>query len=181
MVGPFAQYTHSGTSGCSVTGGYAYTGTIYPNFANKYFFADYCLGRISYLNTTTGVITHSPNISGTSGIRSFGEDINGELYFTNGSVIYRLIDSSFSTSEFENAGFSMYPNPAKNTFTIKSTTANLATNVKMYDLSGKLLLTQSLENAPENAISIESLSKGIYMVTVETSNGTSHTSKLIVE
>jgi Secretion system C-terminal sorting domain len=51
----------------------------------------------------------------------------------------------------------------------------------MHDLTGKLLLTQSLENAPENNISITSLSKGIYMVTVETTNGTSHTSKLMVE
>jgi glucose/arabinose dehydrogenase len=181
MVSAFAQYTHSATGGCSVTGGYAYTGTTYPNFANKYFFADYCLNRISYVNTTTGVITHSPNLTGTSGIRSFGEDINGELYFTNGSTMYRLIDSSFSTSEFADAGFSMSPNPAKNTFTIKSSTTNFATSVQMHDLTGKLLLTQSLENAPENNISIASLSKGIYMVTVETTNGTSHTSKLVVE
>ena len=75
----------------------------------------------------------------------------------------------------------MSPNPAKNTFTIKSSTTNFATSVQMHDLTGKLLLTQSLENAPENNISIASLSKGIYMVTVETTNGTSHTSKLVVE
>ena len=39
-VAPNAQYTH--TAGrCSITGGYYYTGSTYPNFQNKYFFADY--------------------------------------------------------------------------------------------------------------------------------------------
>ena len=37
MTMPFAEYTHAATSGCSITGGYFYTGTTYPNFANKYF------------------------------------------------------------------------------------------------------------------------------------------------
>ena len=41
MTFPFAQYARSGGA-CSVTGGYFYTGSTYPNFQNKYFFTDYC-------------------------------------------------------------------------------------------------------------------------------------------
>ncbi|MDP5027802.1 MAG: PQQ-dependent sugar dehydrogenase, partial [Flavobacterium sp.] len=41
MTFPFTQYARSGGA-CSVTGGYFYTGSMYPNFQNKYFFTDYC-------------------------------------------------------------------------------------------------------------------------------------------
>lgn len=55
MTYPFAQYSRSGGA-CSVTGGYFYTGTTYPNFQNKYFFTDYCDDKIRTVNSA-GVIT----------------------------------------------------------------------------------------------------------------------------
>lgn len=181
MTMPLAEYTHSGTGGCSITGGYVYTGTIYPNFLNKYFFADYCLNRIGYANTTTGAITYTPNFTGNNNFTSFGEDSSGELYITSGSIIYKIIDASMNTTEFEKNGFSLYPNPANDTFSIKSSTAILATNVEVHDLSGKLLLTKKLENLQENTIAIASLSSGIYLVSIETSNGKNYNTKLVVE
>ena len=32
--------------GCSVTGGYVYRGSNFPNFVGHYFFGDYCTGKI---------------------------------------------------------------------------------------------------------------------------------------
>jgi ferredoxin len=49
------------------------------------------------------------------------------------------------------------------------------------NLTGKLLLTKKLENNPENTIATTSLSKGMYLVSLETKNGTSYTTKLIIE
>lgn len=73
-------------------------------------------------------------------------------------------------SEFLNEKFTVYPNPATNVVNF-STTDNLAvTNVKIYDVSGKLLKTIStIEN---NAINIESLATGTYLLHLKTNIGT---------
>lgn len=180
MTFPFAQYSRSGGA-CSVTGGYFYTGTLYPNFQNKYFFTDYCDDKIRMVNST-GVITTTTAFSGNNFV-TFGEDVNGELYIAgiSSGTIFRLQDASFGTLDFEKSGFSLYPNPAKEFFTVKSSDENLATKIDLFDLTGKLLLTKKLENSPENTIATTSLSKGMYLVTLETKNGTSYTTKLIIE
>lgn len=177
MTFPVAQYLHS-SGGCSITGGYVYSGTVYPNFANKYFYSDYCDNKIRTLDTSNNVTTTS---SFTGNFVAFGEDSSGELYvagITNG-VIYKIIDSSLSNSEFEKKGFALYPNPTKEFFTIKSPIDVTISNVTLYDLSGKLLLEQKSVNA--QPISIGSITSGMYIVTVETSNGEKFNSKLIVE
>jgi len=96
-------------------------------------------------------------------------------------TIYKVIDSSLSSSDFENNGFTIFPNPAKELFTIKSSTANLVTKTSIFDISGKLLFTKELSNNSENTIETTFLAKGIYLVSVETSNGTNYSTKLIVE
>lgn len=177
---PVAQYQHS-SGGCSITGGYFYTGTMYPNFQNKYFFADYCQNRIGYVNSSN-TITYSATFGGSNNFTTFGEDLNGELYVASaGGTIYKVIDSSLSNSEFENNGFSLYPNPANDSFFIKSSASLLATNIEITDLSGKLLLSKKLENTQENAITISNLSSGIYLVAIEASNGASYITKLVVQ
>lgn len=180
MTFPFVQYARSGGA-CSVTGGYVYTGSAYPNFQNNYFFTDYCDNKIRMVNNA-GVITTSTAFSGNNFV-TFGEDINGELYIagiTSGTV-YKIIDSSLSNSDFENNGFSLFPNPAKESFIIKSSIANLATKLDVFDLTGKLLFTKELINTPENTIITTSLSKGIYLVSIETTNGTNYSTKLVIE
>ena len=180
MTFPFTQYSRSGGA-CSITGGYFYTGTTYPNFQNKYFFTDYCDDKIRTANSA-GVITSTASFADNNFV-TFGEDINGELYvagITSGTV-FKIIDSSLNTSEFEKNGYSLFPNPAKNHFTIKSNLDNLATQLDVFDLSGKLLISKKLTNNPENTIDTTSLSKGIYLLTIATSNGTSYNDKLIVE
>lgn len=180
MTFPFAQYARSGGA-CSVTGGYFYTGTTYPNFQNKYFFTDYCDDKIRMVNSA-GVITTTASFSGNNFV-TFGEDMNGELYIAgiSSGTIYKIVDSSLSSSDFENNGFSLYPNPAKESLTIKSSTSNLATKIDVIDLTGKLLFTKEISANPENTIATTALSKGIYLISVETTNGTNYTTKLIVE
>lgn len=180
MTFPFTQYSRSGGA-CSVTGGYFYTGTTYPNFQNKYFFSDYCDDKIRTVNSA-GVITATTSFAGNN-FATFGQDVNGELYVAgiSSGTVFKIIDSSLANSEFEKNGFSAYPNPAKESFTIKSATENLASKIDLFDLTGKLLLTKKLENNPENTISTSSLSKGIYLISLETINGTSYNTKLIVE
>ena len=180
MVFPFAQYTHA-SGGCSITGGYFYTGTTYPNFQNKYFYTDYCDDKIRTVNSA-GVVTTTSAFSGNNFV-TFGQDSNGELYIAgiSSGIVYKIIDSSLSNSEFTKNGFSIYPNPAKTSFTIKSNPDNLATQVELFDLAGKLLISKKLEVVTENSITTNSLSKGIYLIAIATTNGSNYNTKLIIE
>ncbi|WP_353084547.1 PQQ-dependent sugar dehydrogenase [Flavobacterium sp.] len=180
MTFPFTEYSRSGGA-CSVTGGYVYTGTLYPNFQNKYFFTDYCDDKIRMVNSA-GTITMTTAFSGNN-FATFGEDFAGELYVAgiSSGIIFKIQDASSATSDFEKNEFSLFPNPAKNSISIKLSNDNLATKITIFDLTGKLILSQKLENNPENTISISSITKGIYMVSVETENGISYSKKLIIE
>ena len=179
-VAPFAQYTHAATSGCSITGGYFYTGSTYPNFANKYFFADYCNNKIGTINTA-GVITWTAALTG-GGFTTFGEDINGQLYIASGNgTIYKIIDSSLAVNNFNKNGLSFYPNPAKTEIFIKNTTDITLSKVKIFDLTGKLVLTKAIDNNDAPSVNITSLSSGMYLISVEDVTGNQYQSKLIVE
>ncbi len=178
MTMPITQYTHSATGGCSVTGGYVYTGSLYPNLQNKYVFADYCTGEIGIIGST-GTISWNFNFSGT--VPSFGEDKDGELYLSSGTVIYKIVDTSLTISEFEKVGFSAFPNPSKGTFVVKSSSGITANTIEIFDLSGKLLLTVDNLHNNENSISTQNLARGIYVLSVKGSNGEKYSSKLIIE
>ena len=85
------MYSHS-TGGCSVTGGYVYRGAALPSARGRYFFGDYCSGKIwsGKLSgrSLTGV-TQVGHLGG--GLSSFGEDSAGELYATTlDGKVYKL-------------------------------------------------------------------------------------------
>ncbi len=91
LVFPIATYSHA-EGACSVTGGYVYRGTSVPSVRGRYFYGDYCNGRVWSLHVSGGKATgrrqerfNVPQLS------SFGEDARGELYATslNGTV-YRF-------------------------------------------------------------------------------------------
>jgi hypothetical protein len=179
MTFPVTQYDHS--TGCSITGGYFYTGSMYPNFANKYFYTDYCDNKIRTLNTSN-VVTTTASFSGN--FSAFGEDKDGELYvagISNGTI-YKIIDSSLGLNDFNKNGLSFYPNPAKTEIFIKNNTESALSIVKIFDLTGKLVLIKSIENNDSNpSINIAALYSGLYMIAVEDSTGNLYQSKLIVE
>lgn len=83
-VSPFYEYSHSGSNGCSVTGGFIYRGAQFPDLYGCYLFADYCSGRWWYTRRNADG-SFTTNVLGTFGgyeFSSFGEDRNGELYVT---------------------------------------------------------------------------------------------------
>ena len=173
---PFTQYTHS--DGCSITGGYVYTGTMYPNLLNKYIFADYCENRIGYADTTTGVITYTPYFSGNNNFSSFGEDPNGELYISSGSTIYKIVDTSLDVTAFKNAEIALFPNPTNNYFSVESTNGSEMAKVELFDVAGKLLLSKDMLNN-DTTVDVSAFSKGIYFVNAITSEGKNFVAKLI--
>lgn len=178
MTMPVAQYDH--TNGCSITGGYEYTGSLYTTFQNKYFFADYCRNRIGYVNTTNNSITYTPNFSGSNNFTSFGEDVNGELYITNSTVIYKIIDSTVaSSSSFEKNGFILSPNPVKDSFTITNDNYLKISKIEVYDVTGKRYKSIAITNSEVLKMDISQLQNGVYLVKVFSEEGNNFTTKLI--
>jgi len=88
---PVQVYSHS--LGCSVTGGFVYRGTAVPSARGRYFYGDYCSGRMWSLKISDGrasaVRQESQRLPELS---SFGEDPRGELYaVTLTGRLYRLV------------------------------------------------------------------------------------------
>ncbi len=179
---PFAQYNHS-NGACSITGGYVYRGTAYPNLQGKYIFADYCNNRIGTVDANgSGAVTFTNAFSGNN-ITTFGEDINGELYVggVSSGIIYRVIDTSASTADFSADGFSVYPNPATDMVSIRKNAAgNYPVNAKIYDLSGKLLSEKTMQDTDVNIIATSHLPSGLYLMQITDSRGNNTSHKLSV-
>jgi hypothetical protein len=151
---------------------------MYPNFANKYFFADYCTAEIGYINGTNSTIVWALNPTGS--ITTFGEDMNGELYAAVGGVIYKIIDSSLGLNDFNRNGLSFYPNPARTEIFIRNSTETAISQVDIFDLTGKRILVKEIEGETPS-IDISALSKGMYLIAVQDLTGNQYQSKLVVE
>ena len=100
---PVLEYEHTDPSraNCSITGGYRYRGARFPQLVGRYFYGDYCSGRI--WNGIQSGQTWSGSelvVTGLS-ITSFGEDEAGELYVVyygggNDGTLQRIVEVSQS-------------------------------------------------------------------------------------
>jgi len=94
MTPPLAEYAHgSGDSvGCAIIGGYVYRGSAHPQLYGRYFFGDYCSGRIWDV-AAAGPAQQTPQELPGSGLQitGWGQDMNGELYLTaTNGVLYQF-------------------------------------------------------------------------------------------
>ena len=180
---PVAVYGHSGTSRCSISGGYRYRGSQYPAFAGLYFFADYCSNEIGFLeqNGANWTMTFSDAFSGNNW-SAFGEDVNGELYIAgiSSGTIYKIAEDSLSEEDQLKFEISMYPNPANELLMIKTNSASGSPiAVTIYDTNGRLI-RKSKHNASELiAIPIENFNVGLYIVQLTDESGNRFHNKLL--
>jgi glucose/arabinose dehydrogenase len=91
---PVFEYAHGGSE-CSVTGGYVYRGT-FPRMRARYFYADYCSGRIWALTRNGSAWQNALLLDTSINISTFGEDEAGNLYVAshNTGQIFELVDSA---------------------------------------------------------------------------------------
>ena len=75
-----------------MTGGYVYRGASVAAAQGRYFYGDYCSGRIWSLGVAGGAATDARQESfRVSNLTSWGEDARGELYaVSGGGRIYKL-------------------------------------------------------------------------------------------
>ncbi len=83
---PVTSYANAGPD-CSVTGGYVYRGRKQEPYG-LYFYGDFCSGSVWVLDPAGW--TNQTLLDGGSQLRSFGEDVDGELYAAFGNQIVRF-------------------------------------------------------------------------------------------
>ncbi len=96
--------------------------------------------------------------------------INQTLHVVEGSTL--------STDSFSSNTFSIYPVPAKNQLSITSNTNTSLVSAEVYDLNGRRILDSKIEN---NAINVQSLATGTYIILVNDVNGKRTTQKFTKE
>jgi glucose/arabinose dehydrogenase len=178
---PVSEYSHSGGR-CSITGGYVYRGSTYPNLEGLYFFGDVCTQEIGYLRYENG--NWNSTFEGFSGNWvAFGEDINGELYVSSlGGSIFKITDTLLSIDDNLLNSISISPIPAKNILNIDFSNVNVSfsANITVYDIQGKTVKTifKDKENK-STSINTSDLKSGFYILKIETENGRQITNKFI--
>jgi len=179
MKSPLLVTNHS-SGFCSISGGYVYRGTQFPNFQGKFFFSDYCKAQIG-MSDASGNVTFSTTFSGNNFV-TFGEDAAGELYVASigNGTIYKIIDSSLSTTEFGKTSFRIYPNPVKTeVFVQHSNAENYATAMDLWDTNGKKVLSQKTANQSIVSLNTENLQAGFYFLKLTDNLGLTSVHKLI--
>lgn len=184
LTAPIAAIAHTGGAGdgsCSVTGGYVYTGSLYPNLQGKYLFTDFCNPKIGIINSS-GALTYTAAFANNN-FSAFGEDKDGELYIASlySGTIFKITDTSLGTNVFESSNFKVYPNPAKGEINIESSDSNYPSEISIFDIHGKLLVTQKTQNLSKNTINTKFLSSGIYLMNIKNNTDTTFTHKLVIE
>ncbi len=101
---PIAEYYHF-FSGASVTGGFVYRGSEFPDLVGRYFYGDYIQGKLwsLYKQSSAPDSWSAPELELDTDlmISSFGEDEEGELYVADygGGTIRRLGDAAETTPD----------------------------------------------------------------------------------
>jgi len=91
---PLYEYRHD-QGRCSITGGYVYRGSGFPELDGSYLFADYCTGEIWALRHEGADVTDVRMYDlGATALRSFGLDRDGELYVAAGDSVYRVVPAA---------------------------------------------------------------------------------------
>jgi Secretion system C-terminal sorting domain len=97
--------------------------------------------------------------------------------FGEGDFCLNFVNFVVSVDEYTTTQFAMFPNPAKDNFTVRANADVQQVNV--FNMIGDLVLTQNFYNNSTVVVNSE-LAQGIYMVEVKTAFGTT-TQKLVVE
>ncbi|WP_083476240.1 S8/S53 family peptidase [Lacinutrix mariniflava] len=88
------------------------------------------------------------------------------------------LDNTLSVDSKSISNFIMYPNPTNGVLNINLNSFNNTANLEIHNLLGQQVFTTNLTKS-NNSVSVNNLSKGLYLVTVKTNNTTA-TKKLVI-
>lgn len=149
LTSPVWEYAHDDQGGYSLTGGYVYRGSKFPELYEKYLFADFVSGRIWALTyNNSGSADVSLLISSRKAISSFGVDDRNEIYICSfDGNIYSLAysDPTYvpgSTKPKEYGLYHNFPNPFNPKTTIIADIKEKGNvRIEIYSVSGEKIAT----------------------------------------
>ncbi|RZJ71577.1 choice-of-anchor L domain-containing protein [Flavobacterium sp.] len=98
------------------------------------------------------------------------------------NTFYTTFVDALSAGEFGSSNVTLFPNPAKSSFTVNIVETNeTLSRISVHDLLGKKVLNAQVNNLTQTDVDISSLSSGIYLVEITTSNDKKLVRKLVVE
>ncbi|MGM0635136.1 MAG: T9SS type A sorting domain-containing protein [Bacteroidota bacterium] len=107
--------------------------------------------------------------------------INQSMSYSRFEILFS--NETFSTSDFENDQFSVYPNPVKSEqlFVAAPTLGGEQTTVSIYNMLGKVVYQQKAQFSANGKLELSDLdfSAGVYTLKVNTESGASLTHKII--
>ena len=77
-----------------------------------------------------------------------------------------VVDECIGVKEIDGPIFNIYPNPASSQLTVSANFALQGNTIELYDLSGKLLITETTSSATQT-INSSALSDGLYLLVVK--------------
>ena len=153
---------------------YTYDGSLKPaSILNQVWkenaWVDFALERMKY-NKDDSLTNYSYRYWSADGITVMEGD--------SSALFYHQIISGIDDKNRTNENISIYPNPASSVITI--TASGKLSNIEIRDMQGRLLKPVSIiATAQQTKIDISGYPKGIYMLTITTSQGR-ETEKLLI-
>nr|WP_315027277.1 T9SS-dependent M36 family metallopeptidase [uncultured Chryseobacterium sp.] len=142
--------------------------------------ADKCMIWKTFAKRGLGVNANPGGLNGLyPGADHAAPDLNDQVEdFTVPAECGTLAVREISNSK----GISIYPNPVKNEFTIKTPTGmNLSgiTTISIYDFTGKIVSKESVNLNKQNTVRVDQLINGAYIVKI-TGNSIDYSQKIII-
>jgi sugar lactone lactonase YvrE len=202
-LGIISTYAGTGTGGYSGDGAAATAAKIFlpsgvtVDAVGNLYIADFDNNRIRKVSTTgiittiagTGVASYSgnggqANAADLSGPRGVALDNSGNLYIADGfNNVVRMVTNVAAAGIQQFAGINnqvmVYPNPASNSFQVLFSGTNGQANVNLYDITGKLVLSQAINGTA--TINTSSLSEGVYNLNIISDEGTANKKVIIIK
>lgn len=124
-------------------------------------------------NSDAAYTTHTATYTApTAGLYYFGIHNNTPVGATETFLFLDtiVISTNLSTNDFLASSISVYPNPTKNLVNVSNTTNAVVKNISIVDLNGRTVRSLDV-NATETQVNISELASGIYMMNVNTDQG----------
>ena len=130
---------------------------------------DNCTNPVTVFDQEPGPGT--PLEQGTYTITLSAQDANG---FENECTFELTVNDTLGTIDLEPtiATVLLYPNPANNVIRISNPQLIQLEKITIYDLNGRVVLTEILSNIESSAIDVSLLQSATYLVTIESDAGT---------
>ena len=128
-------------------------------------FAEKNGGGVYCYNGSTVIDAGSPeNFSGKS--QGITADNNGSVYVCLNSGVYK-VDIITSVKKLKSNDVKIYPNPITDKININIANQDLrSVNIKLYNISGEIIMSDNYSNLNNIIISTENLEEGIYFLSI---------------